>query len=173
MESSEWTWMLWKSHIHILLFCAMTCILPSVFPAGTQVFTSIGIQERTGENQLLCHQLLPISFSGFQLCAHSCLACGTLLTPGIVWLMGLTFGNNFWNVLICFMKHISITHLKCACEGSYTAFLWRGGEAENSHRLVAAQSDVLQGAKSRAGCLSKRQRWSCIPALPRDDTSLL
>jgi len=70
------------------------------------------------------------------------------------------------------MKCINITHLKYACEGSYAAFFWQGGETENSHRLIAAQSDVLQGGKSRAGCLSKPQSWSCTPALLRDDTSL-
>ena len=38
---------------HPLPLYAMACILPSVFPAGAQGFTSIGIRERTGENQLL------------------------------------------------------------------------------------------------------------------------
>lgn len=72
--------------------------------------------------------------------------------PGIFWLMGLNFRNNFCNVLIRFMKHINITHREYACEGFCAALLWQGVETENSPRLVVAQSGVLQGAKSRAGC---------------------
>lgn len=117
---------------------------PLCFPLEFRILQALEHKRGQGKTSSCC----VTSCCSFSSLAFICVLVlvwhvGHFPLPGIFWLMGLNFRNNFWNVLICFMKHISITHLKYACEGFYTALLWQGVETENSHRLVAAQSGVL------------------------------
>lgn len=64
---------------------------PLCFSLEFRILQALEYKRGQGKTRSCCHWLLPISFSGFHMCAGSCLACGTLSTPWHFFTHGLKF----------------------------------------------------------------------------------